>query len=217
MVVLVTGSSKGIGRETIKKFASEGYDVVIHYNNSEREALSLQKEIEEYNVKSMVIKCDMSIEEDIKYMYKKVIDNFGTIDVLVNNAGVAIDTTFEDKTVENFRYTLSVNLIGPFVLSRLVGDIMYENLSDSRKRELAQRAFGDKFDLTNELGIKEGILAELIKDYGKGTATYKAAVTGDTVGDTRKDVVGPALDIVIKTMSTTANTLAPMIGNFTLF
>lgn len=127
MVVLVTGSSKGIGRATIKKFASEGYDVVIHYNNSEREALSLQKEIEEYNVKSMVIKCDMSVEEDIKYMFKKVIDNFGTIDVLVNNAGVAIDTTFEDKTVENFRYTLSVNLIGPFVLSRLVGDTMYKN------------------------------------------------------------------------------------------
>ncbi len=98
-----------------------------------------------------------------------------------------------------------------------IAEILYDKLSDAQKREYAQRAFGDKFDPTNELGIKEGILAELIKDYGKGTATHKAAVTGDTVGDTRKDVVGPALDIVIKTMSTTANTLAPMIGNFTLF
>ena len=127
MVVLVTGSSKGIGRETIKKFAKEGYDVVINYNKSEKEAFTLQKEIEEYNVKSLVIKCDVTNEEDVKYMVKKVIDNFGNIDVLINNAGIAIDTTFEDKTVYNFRRTLDVNLIAPFVLSRLVGDIMYKN------------------------------------------------------------------------------------------
>ena len=127
MVVLVTGSSKGIGRETIKYFAKNGYDVVINYNNSESEALALQKEIEEYNVKSLVIKCDITNEDDVNYMVDKIMDNFKTIDVLVNNAGIAIDTTFEDKTVENFRKTLDVNLIGPFILSRLVGDIMYKN------------------------------------------------------------------------------------------
>ncbi len=129
MVVLVTGSSKGIGRETIKKFAKEGYDVVINYNKSERDAIALQKEIEVFNVKSLLIKCDVTNEADVKYMVKKVIDNFGTIDVLINNAAIAIDTTFEDKTVFNFRRTLDVNLIAPFVLSRLVGDIMYENKS----------------------------------------------------------------------------------------
>jgi 3-oxoacyl-[acyl-carrier protein] reductase len=127
MVVLVTGSSKGIGRETIKKFASEGYDVVINYNNSEKEAFELQKEIEKFNVKSMVIECDITDEEQVKNMVDKVVKNFKTIDVLVNNAGIAIDTTFEDKTVYNFRRTLDVNLIAPFVLSRLVGDIMYKN------------------------------------------------------------------------------------------
>ena len=127
MVVLVTGSSKGIGRATIKKFAKEGYDVVINYNNSEKEAFELQKEIEKYNVKSMVVECDITDEEQVKYMVDKVVKNFKTIDVLVNNAGMAIDTTFEDKTVYNFRRTLDVNLIAPFVLSRLVGDIMYKN------------------------------------------------------------------------------------------
>ena len=127
MVVLVTGSSKGIGRATIKKFAKEGYDVVINYNNSEKEAFELQKEIEKYNVKSMVVECDITDEEQVKYMVDKVVKNFKTIDVLVNNAGIAIDTTFEDKTVSNFRRTLDVNLIAPFVLSRLVGDIMYKN------------------------------------------------------------------------------------------
>ena len=127
MVVLVTGSSKGIGRETIKKFASEGYDVVIHYNKSESEALSLQKEIEKYNVKSLVIKCNLTNEEEIKEMVNKIINEFNTIDVLINNAGIAIDTTFEDKTKDNFMKILDVNLVAPFLLSRLVGDIMYKN------------------------------------------------------------------------------------------
>ena len=129
MVVLVTGSSKGIGRETIKKFASEGYDVVIHYNKSESEALSLQKEIEKYNVKSLVIKCDLTNEEEIKEMVNKIRNEFNTIDVLINNAGIAIDTTFEDKNKDNFMKILDVNLIAPFLLSRLVGDIMYDNKS----------------------------------------------------------------------------------------
>ena len=57
----------------------------------------------------------------------------------------------------------------------------------------------------------------LLKGHGKGSPAHKAAVVGDTVGDTRKDVVGVALDIFIKTMSTVANTLAPIFYNYRLF
>ena len=131
MVVLVTGSSRGIGAATIKEFAKNGYDVVINYNNSLQSALVLQDEIKEYNVKSLILKCDISNEEDVKEMVDTIMEEFGSIDVLVNNAGIAIDTTFEDKTVSNFRRTLDVNLIGPFVLSRLVGDIMYKKKKGS--------------------------------------------------------------------------------------
>lgn len=127
MVVLVTGSSRGIGAATIKEFAKNGYDVVINYNNSLEKALMLQDEIKEYGVKSLILKCDISNEEDVKEMIDTIMEEFGTIDILINNAGIAIDTTFDDKTVSNFRRTLDVNLIGPFVLSRLVGDIMYKN------------------------------------------------------------------------------------------
>ncbi len=127
MVVLVTGSSRGIGAATIKEYAKNGYDVVINYNNSLQDALKLQDEIKEYNVRSLILKCDISNEEDVKDMVNTIMEELGSIDVLINNAGIAIDTTFEDKTVSNFRRTLDVNLIGPFVLSRLVGDIMYKN------------------------------------------------------------------------------------------
>ena len=60
-------------------------------------------------------------------MYNIIKEKFGTLDVLVNNAGIAIDTTFEDKTKENFRKTLELNLIAPFFLTRLFADDMYNN------------------------------------------------------------------------------------------
>ncbi|MBQ7140539.1 MAG: 3-oxoacyl-ACP reductase FabG [Bacilli bacterium] len=127
-VALVTGSSKGIGRSTILEFARLGCNVVINYNNSEYEALELKEEVEKtYNVKALAIKCDISNEEEVKNMINEIINVFGKLDILVNNAGIAIDTTFEDKTVENFRRTLDVNLIGTFLVSKYASKSMLKN------------------------------------------------------------------------------------------
>ena len=125
MVVLVTGSSRGIGAATIKEFAKNGYDVVINYNNSKEEALKLQDEIRKYNVRSLVIKCDISKEEEVKEMIDKIIVTFNSIDILVNNASIALDSPFEDKSINDFRKVLSVNLIGTFIVSRIVGNLMF--------------------------------------------------------------------------------------------
>ena len=127
-VVLITGASRGIGAATAWEFAKNGYNVIINYNNSELEAQKLKKEIEEkYDTKAIIVKCDVSNEEEVKNMVEKSVTTFGHIDVLVNNAGIAIDTLFEDKTVENFRRTLDVNLIGTFLVSKHVGEVMLEN------------------------------------------------------------------------------------------
>ena len=117
--VLITGASKGIGKETAIYFAKHNYNVVINYLTNEKEALKLKAIIEKnYNVSSMIIKADVSNEIEVKNMLDKVIEKFKTIDVLVNNAGIAIDTTFEDKTVDNFNKTLNINLIGTFLVSK---------------------------------------------------------------------------------------------------
>lgn len=128
MVVLVTGASKGIGFETALKYAKEGYDVVINYNNSMREALTLENKVRSFGVNAMVIKCDISNEKEVIDMIEQVKKEFGRIDVLVNNAGIAIDTTFEDKTVDNFRKTLDINLIGTFLVSKYAAKIMDEGV-----------------------------------------------------------------------------------------
>lgn len=131
-VALITGASRGIGAETARVFAQNNYNVVINYNSSEKEANDLKNELESsYNIKTLTIKCDISNEEEVKNMVEKTVSTFGTIDVLVNNAGIAIDTLFEDKTVENFRRTLDVNLIGTFLVSKYVGNIMLEQKQGS--------------------------------------------------------------------------------------
>lgn len=129
-VVLITGASRGIGAEVAKVFASNNYNVVINYNNSPDVALKLKEEIEnKYHVTAICIKCDVSNELEVKSMVEKAIDTFGHIDVLVNNAGIAIDKTFEDKTAENFRKILDTNLIGTFIVSKCAGKNMLENKS----------------------------------------------------------------------------------------
>lgn len=124
-VVLVTGSSKGIGKATIIEFASKGYNVVINYNNSEKEAVQLKKDVEkDYNVKALVIKADVSNEIEVKKMIEQIISEFGHIDVLVNNAGIVYDRSFEEITINEFKTTLEVNVIGAFITSREVSKYM---------------------------------------------------------------------------------------------
>lgn len=128
--VLVTGSSIGLGASIIRKYASMGYNTVITYNSHKDEAIELQKEInDKYNTESLVIKCDISKEEDIENLKNEIISKFNKLDVLVNNASIAIDTTFSDKTKENYMRILEVNLVGTFLVSKIMSAIMNDNSS----------------------------------------------------------------------------------------
>ena len=116
---LITGSSRGIGEAIAYSLASKSYNIVINYVSSEEKAKEVQAYIiKTYNVKAICIKADVSKEEEVKQMMETIYNTFGSIDVVVNNAGIAIDSTFEDKTVDNFKRILDVNLIGTFLVSK---------------------------------------------------------------------------------------------------
>ena len=125
--VLVTGSSIGLGSAIIEKYASNNYNVVITYNNNKDEALKLNEKIKKYNVDSLVVKCDISNENDIENMKNAIINKFEKLDILINNASISNDTLVSDKTKENFMRILEVNLVGTFLVSRVFGDLMYKN------------------------------------------------------------------------------------------
>ena len=118
MVVLITGSSSGIGRETALKFASNGYDVVINYCSNEKVALDIKRLVLSYGVKCLCIKCDISCEEEVKTMIDTIASNFNNIDCLVNNASIAIDSMPLEKDIKNFKKILNVNLIGTYLVSK---------------------------------------------------------------------------------------------------
>lgn len=123
--VLITGASRGIGAATALVFASHGYHVILNYVHNREKALEWAEYLErQYHVQTLCVKADVSNEKEVSLMVKKVIDHFGQIDVLVNNAGIAIDSTFEDKGVEDFKRILDVNLIGTFLVSKYVSSYM---------------------------------------------------------------------------------------------
>lgn len=132
MNVLVTGSSRGLGKAIVLEYAKNGYDVIINYKTSEKEALELKKYIETtYNVKALVIKCDISKEAEIDSMIDKAYQEFNHLDVLVNNAAIALDQDFELKRKEEFMKTLEVNLVGTYLVSKKVGLKMLERKKGS--------------------------------------------------------------------------------------
>lgn len=129
-VALVTGSSRGIGKAIAEDFAKKGYNVVINYIKENEEAENLKEALEkEYEIKALCIKANVSNENEVKNMIRNIINEFGRIDVLVNNAGVAIDKEFEDRTIDDWKQTLNVNLIAPFIVSKYVGNEMLKNKS----------------------------------------------------------------------------------------
>ena len=125
-VVLVTGSSRGIGRSIAMRFAKEGANVIINYKNNTKEAETISEIISSYQNECLCIKADISKEADVKNMIEEIINKYGRIDILVNNAGIAIDSSFNDKKINDFQDTLSTNLIGTFLVSRYASKYMKE-------------------------------------------------------------------------------------------
>ncbi|NLC47887.1 MAG: SDR family oxidoreductase [Tenericutes bacterium] len=124
-VMLVTGSSIGLGNNIIYEAAKSGYDVIINYLTHEKEAFELKNKVEkEFKIKTLCIKCDITKEEDIKNMVNKIVNTYGKIDVLVNNASISKDNEFNLKTKEDFVKVLEVNTIGTFLISRAIGNVM---------------------------------------------------------------------------------------------
>ena len=112
--VLVTGGSRGIGKCIAENLAKDGYNVVLNYNKSVKEAKKIKEELENQGIKIEIFKADVSKREDVKKLIKFTIDKFNNIDVLINNAGIAKLQMFNDITDEDWNEMLSTNLNSVF-------------------------------------------------------------------------------------------------------
>ena len=123
-VVLVTGGSRGIGKETAKVYAENGYDVAINYVSDKTDVEGIKKEFQDMGVKCLMVKADVSNEEDVNNMVEKVISEFGKIDVLVNNAGITKDTLLMRMSKDDFDKVIDINLKGTFLVTKAVTKYM---------------------------------------------------------------------------------------------
>lgn len=118
--VLITGASRGIGREIAIKFASEGYNVVLNYNSSESKAKTIAKYIQGMGVKCLLAKADVAVENEVIDMVNLALKQFGKIDVLVNNAGVSLSKLFQLTTTDEVARVFGVNTFGVINCSKAV-------------------------------------------------------------------------------------------------
>jgi len=111
---LVTGASKGIGRGIAEELGSHGANVVVNYRSSEGAAYEVRDAIEDGPGNAVVAQADVSEMDEVRSMYETTQDAFGSIDVLVNNAGITVDRKFENMTREDWDTVMQVNLGGVF-------------------------------------------------------------------------------------------------------
>ena len=126
-VAIVTGASKGIGREIAKELAQEGIQVIANYNKSEKEAKSLKEELAKKNIKLDIFKADVSKREEAKKLIKYALEKYGKIDILINNAGISEYKLFTDETDEDWNRVINTNLYSAFIMSQEASYNMIHN------------------------------------------------------------------------------------------
>jgi len=117
-IIVVTGASRGIGRNIAYNLAINGYTVIANYNNSEREAISLKEELEQRGTEIDIFKANVSKSEEAKKLVEFAISKYGRIDVLINNAGISESKLIIDITDEDFDRMIRNNLYSAFYMSR---------------------------------------------------------------------------------------------------
>ncbi|AZA88284.1 glucose 1-dehydrogenase [Chryseobacterium shandongense] len=119
-VAIVTGASSGIGTGIAKSLAAAGATVIVNHSSehSADEANEVLKEITDAGGTGIVYQCDVSSEEQVVGMFQEVISQFGTVDILINNAGVQKDAKFTEMTLDQWNTVININLTGQFLCAR---------------------------------------------------------------------------------------------------
>lgn len=119
-VALITGATRGIGKQIAITLAKQGYDIAINYRQENEDLTDTKNKIEENNVKCLAVKGDISNFEDTEKFVKEVMDEYGKIDVLVNNAGITKDMLLMRMKKEDFQSVIDINLVGTFNVTKNV-------------------------------------------------------------------------------------------------
>ena len=160
--VLITGASSDIGKATARLFAIHNYNLILHYHNN---AINdLKEELEkDYDAKCMIVKADISNEEEVKEMF----NNISKLDCLVNNAALAIDNHYLDKTSDEFNRVIETNLTGTFLVTKYASKIMGEG---SIVNVSSNNAINDNNPLSMDYDASKAGIISLTHNFAKELA-----------------------------------------------
>ncbi|HEY4548800.1 MAG TPA: 3-oxoacyl-[acyl-carrier-protein] reductase [Bacillus sp. (in: firmicutes)] len=153
---LVTGASRGIGREIALELARQGVDVVVNYAGSEAKAREVVEEIKGLGREAIAIQCDVSNSESVTNMVKETVDHFGKIDILVNNAGITRDNLLMRMKENEWDDVMNINLKGVFLCTKAV------------TRQMMKQRYGRIINISSVVGVSGN----------PGQANYVAAKAG---------------------------------------
>ena len=128
-VAFITGATRGIGKQIGIEVAKDGYDIAFNYRKENEDLENVKKQIKELNVRCLPVKGDVSIFDDTANMVNQIINEFGKIDVLVNNAGITKDALLMRMKKEDFEDVINVNLVGTFNVTKNVIPYMIKQRS----------------------------------------------------------------------------------------
>lgn len=126
-IAIITGSARGIGREISKRLAKNGIKVIVNYNNSEKEAIDLKKNLKLQNIDIDIFKADVSKRKEGHELVQYVLNKYGKIDILINNAGISEYKMFTDETDKDWNKVINTNLYSAFMMSQEVVPNMIHN------------------------------------------------------------------------------------------
>lgn len=189
--VCITGATGGIGEAIARRFAAEGYELVLHYHQNDEKAESLKKALEKKGQNVYVLKGDLSDAASLDTMLKSLDDNNVAVDVLINNAGIKIDAPIEAMTDQAFENVMRINVNGPWMLmKRLVpkmkkagyGRIINITSGVAKDGNLNQTNYGAS------KAALENITKSLAREVGKDGITVNAVAPGLIETEMTKDV-----------------------------
>lgn len=186
-VVLITGGTRGIGKCIALELAENGFDVAINYRSANDELEALKHEIEKKGVNCLLVYGDVSKFEDCENIAKNIIDNFGKIDVLINNAGITKDNLILRMKKEEFDSVINVNLTGTFNMTKNVIPYMLKQKSGRVINMSSVVGITGNAGQTNYSASKAGIIG-FTKSLAKEVASRNILVNAIAPGFIQTDM-----------------------------
>ncbi len=188
-VALITGATRGIGKQIALTLAKEGYDIAINYRKENEDLENTKKELAEIGVEVLAVQGDVSNYEDCERFVKQVIEKFGHIDVLVNNAGITRDSLLIRMKEEDFKQVVDTNLGGTFNVTKNVISYMMKAHSGRIINISSVVGVAGNAGQTNYSASKAGIIG-FTKSLAKEVASRNILVNAIAPGFIETDMTG---------------------------